>query len=81
MVHKFQFRWKWTESSTYNEVAPFANNTNLISIEYRTRSKGSDKNLSEINVDAMAKIIYKFAYSTSTTNITNNLSLIRSSSS
>ena len=40
---------------------------------YITRSEISDKNLLEDNVNATAKIIYEFAYSTSTTNITNNL--------
>jgi len=53
---------------------------NLIEIEYKIKFESSDKNLLEDNVDATAKIIYEFIYSTSTTNITNNLSLIRSSS-
>lgn len=70
-----------TESSDYNEVAPFANNTNLTEIEYRIKSESSDGNLSESSVDVIAKIIYEFAYSTSTTNITNNLVSISSSSS
>ncbi len=48
---------------------------------YITRSEISDKNLLKDNVDAIAKIIYKFAYSTSTKNITNNLSSISSNSS